>query len=669
MPTGIVVNGATRRRPGVVGAIDATALAGVTAALGNVAVVGAFPHLEAAQPQTYNAADRVVIPYSTELLEEIARLSFSPGGGSAGASSLTLVNVTPCSAAQLLLTDAAALPVVQLTSRVWGLAGNAIAVQVATSTLDADGVDVTLTLGATVERYRNLQSGPVAAFYYDGADFTRTTLEVGPVVWTWAYEIDAELEAPGGAQSVMLSLVDAAVVGDVTLTLADIALSSAADVTVTLIGVDPSGVPLTVVKTATAGSTAFTGGGVVPGFGRVYTVIVATADVNYTGRVTLAATAAEVDCVAGPYATVAAGVAYFNGVGASLVAEMLTAREIPIAARSDGTLAGGLDAVSAVSVLGVGETLTARADLWAVVEALNGSALVSAAVYAAASTRLREHGQTPALASVGRLAGGAETPAALADWSAALEALEPLEVQVVVLWSESASVHALAEDHCKISSQEGGERCVFVGGAAGETLAQAAERTRAINSPFVALVAQEVRIPDRYGRLQWRAPRYGALLLASMLAGFPVGRPLTGKSSRAIEARPVWRRADQEAAIASGIAAFADGRLGLAILRSVTTYQTDDNRALSEVSTWHSAQTSVRLLRLALRARIGEPNTAPAAVLVTLTEASLEAQVRDGVILSFADVSAVVSGDTAEIRYRLAAVEPLNFAVVTAILI
>ena len=80
-----------------------------------------------------------------------------------------------------------------------------------------------------------------------------------------------------------------------------------------------------------------------------------------------------------------------------------------------------------------------------------------------------------------------------------------------------------------------------------------------------------------------------------------------------------------------------------------------------------SVNASLRDLRAGLDPFVGEPNKGLTANRIkSIVEARLNRQVLDGVIKAFKDVVLEDLGDTLNVGYTVAAVEPLNFIRVTA---
>ena len=161
---------------------------------------------------------------------------------------------------------------------------------------------------------------------------------------------------------------------------------------------------------------------------------------------------------------------------------------------------------------------------------------------------------------------------------------------------------------------------------------------------------------------------YAAVMLAGMQAGTSVATPLTRKRPSVFATRQSWdRNRDAGDAISKGIIVLSSDTLGIMVERSVTTYLEDDNPVYSEVSANESINTSVRDLRAGVRGQVGDKVVGSTAGKIKgLIETRLQQQVRDGTIKAWRNVTLTDLGDRIDISYEVAAVEPLNFIVITA---
>lgn len=682
MPSSIILaNGQRWYRPSIQGTIDASSLGGRGTSTGNVAVVGHFPSIDEASPLGFTSARAVKDFFDDPELMRVAKLCFSPGNDDripGGASTLTLVNVTPVTAASYDLLDSAGATAMTLTARLYGNAGSRTHVTVGNSVDGQQGLDVTILRDGESETFTALESGVVATLAYTGSDLSTSLVSVSPQQWLWNWTISQAFPT-GAPNEVVLSLTEVVSANAIaTLTLTDGVGPSTADVTVTIVGRDQNGAPATEVKTAPAGTTAFTGGAdTTTLWSDITSITISTADAAYNGLVAVAGTAFDIDCEDGPFTTVGQAVSFINAnaaKGFTATAVHPRINSIPIAHDSDlETGAGGIDAQSGANALSP-SGVTLRADSWYVAETLNSSKFISVTVPGAATLPSLHHGATPASSEASYLLGGSEGVASDTEWDAALLSIEDKDIQIVVPLSESLAIHQKMATHCRAAAVQGRERNAWVGCPANTSLANVRSNfTTQINTRYVSLVAQEAKITDAQGRAVWVAPMYYALMHAGAQAGTPIGTPLTHKRLKVRDLRQSWNlNLDANEGISYGICLTTSDDLGFRVERSVTTHLEDDNPIYSETSSWESAQGSVRYLRNALTGIIGSANTdIKASRLRGIVEAHLENQTNGTngvpvVIKAWQNLAIEDLGDRYRIAYELAAKEPINFVEVFA---
>jgi hypothetical protein len=152
-------------------------------------------------------------------------------------------------------------------------------------------------------------------------------------------------------------------------------------------------------------------------------------------------------------------------------------------------------------------------------------------------------------------------------------------------------------------------------------------------------------------------------------AALGIAVPQTRKQLRIVDTKENWKREqDVEKAIKRSIVVMsALGNNPLRIERSVTTYRVDSNPIFSEVSANDSVNSSIRDLRQAVETQIGDAITSNKLLKVTnVVENRLLLQRANGIIKNFKDVKIRQNGDSFLVSYSVAAVEPLNFIIVTA---
>ena len=271
------------------------------------------------------------------------------------------------------------------------------------------------------------------------------------------------------------------------------------------------------------------------------------------------------------------------------------------------------------------------------------------------------------------LAGGDADPSFdSTQLQTALDAIKRMPINTVVLMSESASMMQVVLTHCKDAAWEAGwERNAWFASAAA-SVAAGKSIAKQLNDPNAALAVQQLKVSADAGS-RTMASGYTAVLLAAMQSALPAGASLTKKKPTPVVLSAVtngsWDvESFAEAAIQGGLVVFTDpSLLGLSVERSVTCWLSDDNPIKSEVGANSSVNESVRQLRSAVRAKIGETITAAMlGNLEAVCQTALRNQRLDGLIFNFSDLTVSISGDTAQVSYSLQPSESLNFILITA---
>lgn len=289
-----------------------------------------------------------------------------------------------------------------------------------------------------------------------------------------------------------------------------------------------------------------------------------------------------------------------------------------------------------------------------------GSALISVTVDSHDASSLTFTSQA--------LTGGSFTAMTDSSLQTGLDALKRLPINTIAFMDSTIAKQLLVKQHCKDAAADAGyNRNAWFGTSAGQTVAQAkAGWSVRLNDADCAVTPQSIKVGGRT-----LSPSWTALLFAGMQNATPAGTPLTKKQPTPLVTDTVEgfdREDDAEAAIRAGLVFMSNPfNLGLSVERSVTTWLEDDNRVWSEVSANESVNQSVRNVRAAVLSKIGSRITSSTANdLSNVVENELVAQRGDGLILNFANVEVLLSGDTARVQYDVQATESLNFITITA---
>lgn len=648
MPSSLNLNGSTIFRPGVYAEIDASALGGQTVSTGNVCVVGSFPTIEQHQPLTFTSAQSILrFDHSDRVLAHMGKVAFAPSLDAripAGANTLTLLNVAPNSQAQLDIADSTGADALTIKSKVWGDKGNRT--QVSVENDNTDQVNITIVRDGKTETYEGIESGDVASIYYSGSLLDTVGIS-GNRVTGIEYAWTQQEALPGGAgNNVVFDVSDIVVNSKLTLDLST--GTSGLPVVVTVIGTDASGAVISATESLNNFSATTT-----EVFHTVTSIQATTDDQALTDTVIVSGTK-SLDV--GDFNTLAEIVSTIDQFP-NVVATYTAAKSYD---------ADAFDLFEKTDIVGSGEAVLVRCDLAEIISALSSSQLVTAERPTAGVRSIAE--SSVVVSNTYTLSGGSSSTAQLTDWATGLENIESSDIQIIVPWIGSAPHHSAIATHLRKAALAGRERNAWVGAAASETLDQLNTRAKSLNDRNIALVGQQVKLIDPLGNTVTRDPMWLALILACMQAGSPVATPLTRKQPDVVDVLGQWDgNKDASEAIQKGISSLSFGPLGWRVERSVTTYLTDANPIYSEVSANESVNASIRDLRAGLDIFVGQANRSLTANRIkSIVEARLNRQVLDGVIKAFKDVVLEDLGDTLNVNYTVAAVEPINFIRITA---
>lgn len=647
MPSTLNLNGLKIYRPAVYAEVDASALGGQNPSTGNLALVGSFPTFEQNEPLTFTSASALVeYDASDRELAHIGKVAFSPSLDErvpAGVASLTLLNVTPNTQAQLVCVDANGDDALVFKSSVWGSKGNRTQVSLA-NVSGTDSLNVTVSRDGVVEEYEGIESGNVASVYYNGSLFSAVTLEASRdsgVLYSWS---QSQAMSAGSA-----SLDVSDMVSNAALSVSLSTTAHTASVAVTFVGLDLAGAALTQIKTFSTGvNTAQT----TSAFSSITSISASSTDTAYTGSVQVSG---SVTLAPADYSSLRELVSALDNLP-NLAASYLAGKEYE---------ASDFDLLASSDIEGEDNLVVLRCDAAEILSALAGSRLVSVerATGGVASVAQQTSGTLTSLMS-----GGASSATTLSHWTAALALIESSDLQILVPWSDDVSVFGAVKAHLRLAALAGRERNAWLGAQGSQSLTALHAITKSLNDRNLALVGQQIKHIDPQGVTRTLEPKWLALMLASMQAGTPVATPLTRKEPNIVDSLQLWdANRDAGEAISKGVCVLSRGPLGWRVERSVTTWLRDDNPIYSEVSANESINASVRDLRGALDPFIGVGNVGlTAARLTGIVTARLNRQVLDGVIKAFKDVVLEDLGDTVRVNYTVAAVEPLNFIRITA---
>jgi hypothetical protein len=313
---------------------------------------------------------------------------------------------------------------------------------------------------------------------------------------------------------------------------------------------------------------------------------------------------------------------------------------------------------------------TVTANLQAIVDWFNSSS----EGYVTA-TRVAGKGTVPANIDWSYLSGGINGVVTNSEWSDAFTMLQTEDVQWVVPLSSSASIHAMADAHCAFMSNVARmERRSIVGCASGTTDDEAIALAKNINSDRTSLVHLGAYDYDDDGDLVLREPYMVAAQIAGAFSGVNPGTALTNKSLKVYGLeRKLRNPTDTDALIKGGVLSLEDTTSGYRVVKSISTWLTNDNYNRVEVSCGVAVDYVARNVREALDTLRGaKGNAQTLALAVAKTESTLRELARAepqgmGVLAgdtespAYKGITASLEGDVMRVEFQCSPVIPVNY--------
>lgn len=328
----------------------------------------------------------------------------------------------------------------------------------------------------------------------------------------------------------------------------------------------------------------------------------------------------------------------------------------------------GLDYLTAQDVKTA--LFTVKADLQAIVDWLNGTGegFVTA-------TRAAGVGTVPVNLDYTYLAGGSDGTTTNTDWGDCLTVLQGEDVQWVVPVSPTPAIHAMVDTHCSFMSNVARmERRCIVGGASGATDADAIAAAKALNNDRTSYVHLGFYDYNAAGKLVLFEPYILAAQLAGMFSGVNPGTALTNKSIkvRGLE-RKLRNPTDTDLLIEGGVLCVEDTKKGYKVVKSISTWLTNDNYNRVEVSTGVACDfvsRNVRDILDDLRGQKGSPvllGQAISRTKSTLDKLAEPEPMGPAVIVgdkenpAYKNVTASIEGDVLKVEFECSPVISINY--------
>lgn len=254
------------------------------------------------------------------------------------------------------------------------------------------------------------------------------------------------------------------------------------------------------------------------------------------------------------------------------------------------------------------------------------------------------------------------------SWQQAFDTLSGVDCQLVCVVSGDSTIHAMANSHCLAMSapEAKKERRAIVGGAAGETAAQAKTRALALNSDRTQLAYPGIKDDDGVTIL---APYLVACQVAGISAGLKPGNAKTYKLIRAAGVERVLDEATINTLEQSGVMVikYVTGK-GYRIVHDQTTWLRDGKFNRREMATGMVVDRVLQALRDTADARVGEaagPETRN--IIAGDISATLSALTQRGLLVgdannpAYGNLTVLIQGDKVEISVEVRVPVPMNF--------
>lgn len=295
------------------------------------------------------------------------------------------------------------------------------------------------------------------------------------------------------------------------------------------------------------------------------------------------------------------------------------------------------------------------------------------------ATRAAGVGTLPANIAFTYLSGGSDGNTTNTEWSNAFTTLQSEDVQWVVPISSDPAIHAMADTHCSFMSTAGKmERRSIVGAPLSTTDSAAITLAKAINSDRTSLVHLGFYDYDLNGNLTLFPPYILAALIAGAFSGVNPGTAMTNKTIkvRGLE-RKLRNPTDTDVLISGGVLCVEDTPNGFKVVKSISTWLTNDNYNRVEVSTGVAVDFTARNVREALdvlRGEKGSPLLLSRAVSIAesaLRELSRPEPGGPGVLVGddtnppYKGITAKLEGDVVRVEFQCSPVIPANYILTT----
>lgn len=314
--------------------------------------------------------------------------------------------------------------------------------------------------------------------------------------------------------------------------------------------------------------------------------------------------------------------------------------------------------------------LVVTAHLQACIDWLNGAGedFVTA-------TRAVNAGTVPTNSSFAYLSGASDGVVTNAEWQAAFDVMQQVDVQWFTPLSPLASIHAMADTHASyMSNITKFKRRSLCGGGTGVADADAKLAAKALNSDRTSYLHLGVYDYNQKGKLTLFPAYIAAAASAGMFSGVSPGTALTNKSVKfqGLE-RKLRNPTDTDQLLQGGVMCMEDTTGGIKIVKSNSTWLADTNYNRVEQSVGCAGDFVLRNVQEAVdgvRGKKGTPRSLQDALSraeTRLKELSVAEPMGPGVLVGdennppYRKLSGSLDGDAIRVQYECSPVLPVNF--------
>lgn len=263
------------------------------------------------------------------------------------------------------------------------------------------------------------------------------------------------------------------------------------------------------------------------------------------------------------------------------------------------------------------------------------------------------------------------------NWNSALTALETEDIQIIAATTSESTILSSIASHCTqmSSTVNRKERTCWLGGSVGETDEAALATAKGFNNKLVSYVTDSVVKNNPIDLKTETLPGYMvACMLGAMESAMAVNEPLTFKTLNILGVSKIRTNPNMEKLIKGGIVVInpkPENPAEYVVIRSITTYQGNNDLISCERSMVREDLYMNRDLRNAYSPGIGRPNDgSTAAIIQTLKDRAAE-WATSGYIIpdgtkNVWNISVRISGDKIYLTYSRYLTAPRNFVFATA---